>query len=139
MKALYGFGKPYDFHKVLPCLAGLFLLLTILAAAGARFAATGHWNWGPLREAYLLYLIGLSLAGMLLSIFPRIAWLVLAICLHRVSYRCRQLCIDRNPCIAKATFSRNRNRKRRTIPISSTSSGNSYSKLLPSPSLPDLT
>jgi len=80
MKALYGFGKPYDFHKVLPCLAGLFLLLTILAAAGARFAATGHWNWGPLREAYLLYLIGLSLAGMLLSIFPRIAWLVLAIC-----------------------------------------------------------
>jgi len=80
MKALYGFGKPYDFHKVLPCLAGLFLLLTILAAAGARFAATGHWNWGPLREAYLLYLLGLSLAGMLLSISPRIAWLVLAIC-----------------------------------------------------------
>jgi len=80
MKALYGFGKPYDFHKILPFLAGLFLLLTILAAAGARFAATGHWNWGALREAYLLYLVGLSLAGMLLSIFPRIAWLVLAIC-----------------------------------------------------------
>ena len=80
MKALYGFDKPYDFHKILPFLAGLFLLLTILAAAGARFAATGHWNWGALREAYLLYLIGLSLAGMLLSIFPRIAWLVLAIC-----------------------------------------------------------
>jgi len=80
MKALYGFGKPYDFHKVLPFLAGLFLLLTILAAAVARFAATGHWNWGALREAYLLYLVGLSLAGMLLSIFPRIAWLVLAIC-----------------------------------------------------------
>ena len=80
MKALYGFGKPYDFHKVLPFLAGLLLLLTILAAAVARFAATGHWNWGALREAYLLYLVGLSLAGMLLSIFPRIAWLVLAIC-----------------------------------------------------------
>ena len=80
MKELYGFGKPYDFHKTLPFLAGLSLLLTILAAAGARFAATGHWNWGPLREAYLLYLIVLSLAGMLLSIFPRIAWLVLAIC-----------------------------------------------------------
>jgi hypothetical protein len=80
MKALYGFGKPYDFHKVLPFLAGLFLLLTILAAAGARFAATGHWNWGALREAYLLYLVGLSLAGTLLSISPRIAWLVLAIC-----------------------------------------------------------
>src|SRR6516162_1788851 len=83
MKALYGyygFGKPYDFHKVLPFLAGLILLLTILVAAVARFAATGHWNWGALREAYLLYLIGLSLAGMLLSISPRIAWLVLAIC-----------------------------------------------------------
>jgi lysophospholipase L1-like esterase len=80
MKALYGFGKPYDFHKILPFLAGLFLLLTILAAAGARFAATGHLNWGALREAYLLYLIGLSLAGTLISIFPRIAWLVLLIC-----------------------------------------------------------
>jgi hypothetical protein len=80
MKALYGYGKPCDFHKILPFLAGLFLLLTILAAAGARFAATGHLNWGPLREAYLLYLVGLSLVGTLLSIFPRIAWLVLAIC-----------------------------------------------------------
>src|SRR5215471_1896767 len=80
MKALYGFGKPYDFHKVLPFLAGLFLLLIILAAAGARFAATGHWNWGALREAYLLYLVGLSLAGTLLSFSPRIAWLVLTIC-----------------------------------------------------------
>src|SRR5262249_21165514 len=63
----------------LPFLAGLFLLLTILAAAVARFAATGHWNWGALREAYLLYLVGLSLAGMLLSIFPPIALLVLSI------------------------------------------------------------
>ena len=80
MKALYGFGKPYDFHKILPFLAGLFLLLTILVAAGARFAATGHLSWGALREAYLLYLVGLSLAGTLLSIFPRIAWLVLTIC-----------------------------------------------------------
>ena len=80
MKALYGFGKPYDFRKILPFLAGLFLLLTILVAAGARFAATGHWNWGALRDAYSLYLIVLSLAGMLLSIFPRIAWFVLAIC-----------------------------------------------------------
>jgi hypothetical protein len=80
MKALYGFGKPYDFHKILPFLAGLFLLLTILAAAGARFAATGYLNWGALRDAYSLYLIVLSLAGMLLSIFPRIAWFVLAIC-----------------------------------------------------------
>lgn len=80
MKALYGFGKPYDFHKVLPFLAGLFLLLTILAAAGGQFAVTGHLKWGALREAYLLYLIGLSLAGTLLSVFPRIAWLVLAIC-----------------------------------------------------------
>src|SRR6516164_2719527 len=80
MKELYGFGKPYDFHKVLPFLAGLFLLLTILAAAVARFAATGHWSWGALREAYLLYLVGLSLAGILLSISPRIAWFVLAIC-----------------------------------------------------------
>jgi lysophospholipase L1-like esterase len=80
MKALYGFGKPYDFHKILPFLAGLFLLLTILAAAGARFAATGYLNWGALRDAYSLYLIALSLAGTLLSIFPRIAWFVLAIC-----------------------------------------------------------
>ena len=80
MKALYGFGKPYDFRKILPFLAGLFLLLTILAAAGARFAATGYLNWGALRDAYSLYLIVLSLAGMLLSIFPRIAWFVLAIC-----------------------------------------------------------
>ena len=80
MKALYGFGKPYDFHKILPFLAGLLLLLTILAAAGARFAATGYLNWGALRDAYSLYLIVLSLAGMLLSIFPRIAWFVLAIC-----------------------------------------------------------
>src|SRR4029077_16859531 len=80
MKALYGFSKPYDFHKILPFLAGLFLLLTILVAATGRFAATGHWNWGGLREAYLLYLFGLSLAGTLISIFPRIAWLVLAIC-----------------------------------------------------------
>jgi lysophospholipase L1-like esterase len=80
MKALYGFGKPYDFHKVLPFLAGLFLLLIILAAAGGQFAATRHLKWGALREAYLLYLIGLSLAGTLLSVFPRIAWLVLAIC-----------------------------------------------------------
>jgi len=80
MKALYGFGKPYDFHKILPFLAGVFLLLAILVAAGVQFAATGHLKWGGLREAYLLYLIGLSLAGMLLSIFPRIAWFVLAIC-----------------------------------------------------------
>jgi hypothetical protein len=80
MKVLYGFGKPYDFHKILPFLAGLFLLLTILVAAGARFAATGYLNWGALRDAYSLYLVGLSLAGMLLSIFPRIAWFVLAIC-----------------------------------------------------------
>ena len=80
MKALYGFDKPYDFHKVLPFLAGLFLLLTILVAAGARFAATGYLNWGALRDAYSLYLVVLSLAGMLLSIFPRIAWFVLAIC-----------------------------------------------------------
>jgi lysophospholipase L1-like esterase len=80
MKALYGFSKPYDFHKILPFLAGLFLLLTILAAAGARFAATGRLNWGALRDAYSLYLVGLSLAGMLLSIFPRIAWFVLTIC-----------------------------------------------------------
>jgi lysophospholipase L1-like esterase len=80
MKALYGFGKPYDFHKILPFLAGVFLLLTILAAAGGQFAATGHLKWGALREAYFLYLVGLSLAGTLLSIFPRIAWLVLAIC-----------------------------------------------------------
>src|SRR6516164_11569347 len=80
MKALYGFGKPYDFDKILPFLAGVFLLLAILAAAGAQFAGTGHLKWGGLREAYLLYLIGLSLAGMLLSIFPRIAWFVLAIC-----------------------------------------------------------
>jgi hypothetical protein len=80
MKVLYGFGKPYDFHKILPFLAGLFLLLTILVAAGARFAATGYLNWGALRDAYSLYLVGLSLAGMLVSIFPRIAWFVLAIC-----------------------------------------------------------
>ena len=80
MKALYGFNKPYDFHKILPFLAGLFLLLTILVVSGARFAATRHLSWGALREAYLLYVIGLSLAGMLLSIFPRIAWLVLTIC-----------------------------------------------------------
>ena len=80
MKALYGFDKPYDFHKILPFLAGLFLLLTILVAAGARFAATGYLNWGALRDAYSLYLVGLSLAGILLSIFPRIAWFVLAIC-----------------------------------------------------------
>ena len=73
MKVLYGFGKPYDFHKILPCLAGLFLLLTILVVSGARFAATGHLSWGALREAYLLYLIGLALAGTLLSISPRIA------------------------------------------------------------------
>src|SRR5262249_33249775 len=79
MKALYGFNKPYDFHKILPFLAGLFLLLTILVVSGARFAATGHLKWGALREAYLLYLIGLSLAGTLLSISPRIALLVLAI------------------------------------------------------------
>src|SRR6516225_8458713 len=59
--------------------------------------------------------------------------------LHRVSYRCRQLCFGRNPCIAGAAISRNRNRKRRTVPISSASSGNPYSKLLPSPSLPRLT
>ena len=84
MKALYGFSKPYDFHKILPLLAGLFLLLTILVAAGARFAATGHLSWGALREAYLLYLIGLSLAWMLLSIFPRIAWLVLTICFTEI-------------------------------------------------------
>ncbi|HYQ06036.1 MAG TPA: hypothetical protein VER26_03530, partial [Xanthobacteraceae bacterium] len=62
MKALYGFDKPYDFHKVLPFLAGLFLLLTILVAAGARFAATGYLNWGALRDAYSLYLVVLSLA-----------------------------------------------------------------------------
>jgi hypothetical protein len=80
MKALYGFGKPYDFDKILPFVAGLFLLLTILAAAGVQLAATGHLKWGALREAYLLYLVGLSLTGTLLSIFPRIAWLVLAIC-----------------------------------------------------------
>src|SRR5215469_9613649 len=61
--------------------------------------------------------------------------------LHRVSYRCRQLCIGRNPCIAAAAFSceRGRNPKRRAVPISSASSGNSYPKLLPSPSLRDLT
>ena len=70
MKALYGFGKPYDFHKVLPFLAGLFLLLTILVVSGARFAATGHLNWGALREAYLLYLVGLCLVGMLASNEP---------------------------------------------------------------------
>src|SRR6516225_7160567 len=86
MKELYGFGKPYDFHKVLPFLAGLFLLLTILAAAVARFAATGHWSWGALREAYLLYLVGLSLAGILLSISPRIAWFVLAICFSAILF-----------------------------------------------------
>ena len=80
MKALYGFSKPYDFHKILPFLAGLFLLLIILAAAGVQFAATGRLKWGALRDAYILYLIGLSLAGMLLSISPRIAWLVLTIC-----------------------------------------------------------
>jgi hypothetical protein len=33
MRALSGFGKPYDFRKILPFLAGLFLSL---------FAATGH-------------------------------------------------------------------------------------------------
>src|SRR6516225_6669598 len=59
--------------------------------------------------------------------------------LHRVSYRCRQLCIDRNPCLAAAAIPPYRNRKRRAVPISSTSSGNSYSKLLPSPSLRELT
>src|SRR6516165_10984099 len=80
MKALYGFNKPYDFHKILPFLAGLFLLLTILVVSGARFAATRHLSWGALREAYLLYLVGLCLVGMLLSIYPRIAWLVLTIC-----------------------------------------------------------
>jgi len=80
MKALYGFAKPYDFHKILPFLAGLFLLLIILAAAGVQFAATGRLKWGALRDAYILYLIGLSLTGTLLSIFPRIAWLVHAIC-----------------------------------------------------------
>jgi lysophospholipase L1-like esterase len=80
MKALYGFGKPYDFHKILPFLVGVFLLLAILVAAGVQFAATGHLKWGGLREAYLLYLIGLSLAGTLLSISPRIAWFVLTIC-----------------------------------------------------------
>jgi hypothetical protein len=78
MKALYGFAKPYDFHKILPFLAGVFLLLTMLAATGL-LAATGHL-WGEPRTEYFLYLIGLSLAGALLSITPRIAWLVLAIC-----------------------------------------------------------
>ena len=68
MKALYGFAKPYDFHKILPFLAGLFLLLIILAAAGVQFAATGRLKWGALRDAYILYLIGLSLTGTLLSI-----------------------------------------------------------------------
>src|SRR5215472_18271528 len=61
--------------------------------------------------------------------------------LHRVSYRCRRLCIGRNPCIANAAFScdRGRNPTRRTVPISSASSGNSYSKSLPSLSIRDLT
>jgi predicted ferric reductase len=36
LSALYGFGKPYDFHKILPFVAGLFLLLIILAAAGGN-------------------------------------------------------------------------------------------------------
>jgi hypothetical protein len=79
MKELYGFGKPYDFHKTLPFLAGLSLLLTILAAAGL-LAASGHLTWGEPRTEYFLYLVGLSLAGTLLSITPRIAWLVHAIC-----------------------------------------------------------
>ena len=70
MKALYGFGKPYDFHKVLPFLAGLFLLLTILAAAGGQFAATRHLKWGALREAYLLYLVGLSLVSCPIALYP---------------------------------------------------------------------
>ena len=59
--------------------------------------------------------------------------------LHRVSYRCRRLCVDRNPCITAAAFSPNRNCKCRAVPITSTSSGNSYSKFLPSPSIRYLT
>src|SRR5215831_4947556 len=90
MKALYGFGKPYDFHKILPFLAGLFLLLTILAFAGGNVAQ---------------YLSTDRLACS-------------CNLLHRVSYRCRQLCIGRDPCIAAAAFSPDRNRNRRAVPIS---------------------
>jgi hypothetical protein len=79
MKALYGFGKPYDFHKILPFLAGLLLLLTALAAGGL-LAATARLTWGTLRSEYFLYLLGLSLAGTLVSITPWIAWLVHVIC-----------------------------------------------------------
>jgi hypothetical protein len=90
MKALYGFGKPYDFRKILPFLAGVFLLLTILAAAGARFADTGYLSWGALRDAYSLYLIVLSLAGTLLSISP--SFLSVSAAMHwpqSMYYQCR--------------------------------------------------
>src|SRR5262245_2906834 len=79
MKALYGFGQPYDFHKITPLLAGAFLFLLTLAASGL-FASVGHLKLGTPRFEYFIYLAGLSLAGMFFSIVPRIAWLVLAIC-----------------------------------------------------------
>jgi lysophospholipase L1-like esterase len=79
MKSLYGFSKPYVFYKILPVFGGSFLCLLTLIIVGVS-AASGHLHWGTDRYEYFCYLLVLSLTGTILSMTPRIAWFVLAIC-----------------------------------------------------------
>ena len=78
MKALYGFGKPYDFHKAIPVLVGAFLCFLTFIISGL-IAAAGNLNWNTLRLEYFVYLAGLLVLGMFFSFFPPISWLLYAI------------------------------------------------------------
>ena len=79
VRTLYGFGQPYDFHRIAPVFVG-GLLCSLTVIAGAIFAVMHRVSTGTPRFEYFGYLAGLSLLGTFLAVTPRIAWLVHAVC-----------------------------------------------------------
>ena len=84
MKSLYGFSKPYNFARALPFLTAIFLLFLIFSVMGL-LALFGDLSWDTYRFAYFQYLGALAFTGAALSFSPRLAWLLIALCVIEFS------------------------------------------------------
>ncbi len=84
MKTLYGFSKPYNFERALPFLTAIALLFLIFCVIGILILF-GDLSWGTYRFAYFRYLGVLAFVGGALSFAPRLAWLLIVLCLIEFS------------------------------------------------------
>jgi lysophospholipase L1-like esterase len=84
LKSLYGLTKPYNFERALPFVTAIFFLFLISCVMWV-YVFSGKLNWGTYRLAYFLYLESTVLVAAALSLAPRYAWLLIALCCIELS------------------------------------------------------